>query len=241
MNVVAMSQCLIVAFVASVTLWYVVTPYLVQPHPRIVNDILSNSQLLTILPSSSQLQGDQLLIENWTKWRVYVHQTQRHPSSGKPLVIYGRTGEIVPLKNKAVMNMEWRSEYSIQVENDGDQPSSTELTVSIEAPTLSCRHWGIYNHFDTIVMGRTVQIVPRFLFGLPIDIIETLYGDKNHEEDIVSRLPIVGVFTESPRYDRIIIQAYMNIVTLSVVFLLWANNPPETLMGSSTSAKSKAK
>lgn len=31
---------------------------------------------------------------------------------------------------------------------------------------------------------------------------------------------------------RIHEQAYMNIVTLSVIFLLWANNPPAAIIGS---------
>ena len=65
---------------------------------------------------------------------------------------------------------------------------------------------------------------------LSLFISEALYEDKERKEHTVSRLPIVGIFTESPNYDRIIIQAYMNIVTLSVIFLLWANNPPETLL-----------
>ena len=69
-----------------------------------------------------------------------------------------------------------------------------------------------------------------FLMFLSLFIAEALYEDKERKEHTVSRLPIVGVFTESPNYDRIIIQAYMNIVTLSVIFLLWANNPPETLL-----------
>ena len=46
----------------------------------------------------------------------------------------------------------------------------------------------------------------------------------------MSKLPIVGIFSDSPSYDRFIIQAYMNLVTMSVIFLLWANNPPETVM-----------
>ena len=92
---------------------------------------------------------------------------------------------------------------------------------------------GIYNHFETIVSDKTIRIVPRFLFGLPTETIESIYGDSKGEEDIVSRLPIVGVFTSSPNYDRIIIQTYMNIVTLSVIFLLWANNPPDSLAVSS--------
>ena len=53
--------------------------------------------------------------------------------------------------------------------------------------------------------------------------IESLYGTD------VADFPVIGVFTTSPKFDRIIIQAYMNIVTLSVIFLLYANNPPNAL------------
>ena len=120
------------------------------------------------------------------------------------------------------MNMEWRSEYEIQV---GDTQNS-ELSVDISTPPCSWSKWGIYNHFEAIVSGRTIRIVPRFLFGLQLDTIESIYGT----EDTVSKIPIVGVFTDSPSLDRIIIQTYMNIVTLSVIFLLWANNPPQTLV-----------
>ena len=133
------------------------------------------------------------------------------------------------------MNMEWRSEYEIQVETS--QNKKNLLSVEISSPAWSWSKWGIYNHFETIVTGRTIRIVPRFLFGLPIDTIETIYGDKEDEQieggggtTTVDRLPIVGVFSESPNYDRVIIQTYMNIVTLSVIFLLWANNPPDVLM-----------
>ena len=129
---------------------------------------------------------------------------------------------------QAVMNMEWRPEYQIQV---GQSESSPDLFIKVEAPSWTWSNWGIYSHFETIVTGRTIRIVPKFLFGLPVDTIEALYGDQERKEHTVSRLPIVGIFTESPNYDRIIIQAYMNIVTLSVIFLLWANNPPHTLMG----------
>ena len=133
--------------------------------------------------------------------------------------------------------MEWRSEYEIQVEPSGDKAS--DLSVSLHAPSWSWSKWGIYNHLELIVTGKTIRIVPRFLFGLPVDTIETLYRDPEEEEATVSRLPIVGVFTNHPNYDRIIIQAYMNIVTLSVIFLLWANNPPEDMMRS-TLPKAKA-
>ena len=121
--------------------------------------------------------------------------------------------------------MEWRSEYEIQVDF-----SRQNLNVELSAPSWTWSKWGIYNHFETIVSGKTIRIVPRFLFGLPVDTIEKLYADTTGQEHTVSRLPIVGVCTQSPNYDRIIIQTYMNIVTLSVIFLLWANNPPETLI-----------
>ena len=39
MNVITASKLLIVAFVGSVTLWYFITPYIVQPHKGIVNDM----------------------------------------------------------------------------------------------------------------------------------------------------------------------------------------------------------
>ena len=114
----------------------------------------------------------------------------------------------------------------------------------------SFRHYGIYDHFRTNVKSyaektgpsdtkarshapyTTIQIIPRFLFGIPYEKIQKLYGTNDEEGSIdLSRLPIVGLFSDTPTYDRFIIQAYMNLVTMSVIFLLWANNPPETLMG----------
>ena len=117
---------------------------------------------------------------------------------------------------------------------------------------FSLRHFGIYDHFRTNVknsgsgseegihqediktarMPYTVQIIPRFLFGIPYEKIQLLYGSNTEDGSIdLSKLPIVGLFADTPTYDRFIIQAYMNLVTMSVIFLLWANNPPETLMG----------
>lgn len=226
MNVMCASKLLIVAFVGSVTLWYFITPYIVQPHPTIVSDILTRSSLLSLPEPIDDTNGDTgyISIENWTKWQVYV----RNKPDDKPVIIYASTGDTISFQNKAVMNMEWRPEYEIQV---GQQSESQDLFIKVEAPSWTWSNWGIYRHFETIVTGRTIRIVPRFLFGLHHDTIEDLYGDVEKKEYTVSRLPIVGIFTESPNYDRIIIQAYMNIVTLSVIFLLWANNPPHTLMG----------
>ena len=41
------------------------------------------------------------------------------------------------------------------------------------------------------------------------------------------KIPITGMLTSSTSMDRVIIQCYMNLVTLTVVFLLWAQNPPK--------------
>ena len=112
----------------------------------------------------------------------------------------------------------------------------------------SFRHFGIYDHFRTNIKSSsngndkmdgqketspyTVLIIPRFLFGIPYEKIQQLYGTNQEDGSIdLSRLPIVGLFSDTPTYDRFIIQAYMNLVTMSVIFLLWANNPPETLLG----------
>ena len=61
------------------------------------------------------------------------------------------------------MNMEWRPEYQIQV---GQHSESQDLFIKVEAPSWTWSNWGIYSHFETIVTGRTIRIVPRFLFGL---------------------------------------------------------------------------
>ena len=126
------------------------------------------------------------------------------------------------------MVLEWRPEYNLcyHIAIADENNSIPSVDISLETPFGSCSSYGIYNHLTTIVDGRTIKIVPRFFFGLPFKKVQKLYGPE------VGGLPIRGVFTESTKYDRVIIQAYMNIVTLSVIFLLWANNPPESLMSS---------
>lgn len=39
MNLVTLSKVSILFFVGSVTFWYMVTPYIVQPHPDIMHDV----------------------------------------------------------------------------------------------------------------------------------------------------------------------------------------------------------
>ena len=124
--------------------------------------------------------------------------------------------------------MEWRSEYRILVE------ISPELSAKIEVPILAFIKWGIYDHFYVTVEKGIVKIIPRFLFGIPFKTVESLYGapERGHPDplgpnltdDIVGRLPIIGIFSSSNAYDRVIIQIYMVIVLFSVIFLLLVKN-----------------
>jgi hypothetical protein len=50
-----------------------------------------------------------------------------------------------------------------------------------------------------------VKIIPRFLFGIPLETVEAMYGPpapgspdplgQNLTDDIVGRLPIIGLFS----------------------------------------------
>jgi len=126
------------------------------------------------------------------------------------------------------MNMPWRSEYVIHASSKS--PTSRDLDVEIQTPSFSASGWGIYNHFVAYAEEASITVVPRFLFGLPFTVIEDLYGKD------VSKYPIIGVFTSSTKKDRWIIQAYMSIVTTSVCFLLYANNPPHELRAKQAAA-----
>ncbi len=159
-------------------------------------------------------------MENWTKWRVYVNSTSKTPSEADlKSVVYGNSAAPVPMSSAATMRMEWRQDYRVSVDKRSDK-----VDVKRDAPFSG--EFGIYDHFsaDGGDEGDVVRLVPRFLFGLPAEKLNELY-----DED-VDKLPVVGIFSDSPRYDRIIIQAYMNIVTLSVIFLLYANNPPDSVV-----------
>jgi len=272
-NIQFLSKALVVVFVSSVTFWYSLTPYIVQPHPDIINDLLTKTKLNSYIKEHENVPSSSVIeVENWTKWRLYVkadNESNLSPSdtisgissskSLSPKIIYAGARDQISLESKAVINMEWRPEYEIHIQkNDVSSASSTKqssdstspISVHTEAPLLSFRHFGIYDHFRTSIKSSssgndkiddqkepsripyTVQIIPRFLFGIPYEKIQQLYGTNKGDGSIdLSRLPIVGLFSDTPTYDRFIIQAYMNLVTMSVIFLLWANNPPETLLG----------
>lgn len=88
------------------------------------------------------------------------------------------------------MNMEWRPEYLIHVDaQETTAAGDSSLSVWRETPPGSAAQFGIYNHFlvtanSTIghpngqpeMSSKTVRIVPRFLFGIPHDVIEQIYG-----------------------------------------------------------------
>lgn len=217
MDVVVLSKILILLFVGSVTFWYMVTPYLVQPHPGIVNDILTKTQLEQL--SDGKLSASQVEVENWTKWRIFVNS-----SSGKTedrQVVYGHSISKISLEEgQTIMSMEWRSDYHISVSKPSNGKVSAEL---IYPPGSLGAGRGIYDHFTVTQEKNRIKITPRFLFGIHPDIIESMYGTD------VADFPVIGVFTNSPKFDRILIQAYMNVVILSVIFLLYANNPPDSI------------
>lgn len=237
------SKLLIVAFVGSVTFWYILTPYLVQPHKRIMNDLLTKSSL-TVYGSESSSSEDStaVTIENWTKWRLYV-QTDTRPDE-QSQVIYGSSAKAIHVSSKAVIQMEWRSGYQIVID------VTPELGARIDVPILSFNKWGIYNHFIVSVENNVVKIVPRFLFGIPYNTIEDMYGvppagepdplELVGTEDIVGRIPIIGLFSASNTVDRVIIQIYMGIVLCSIVFLLLVNNPQETVATAKTQDSQKS-
>ena len=77
--------------------------------------------------------------------------------------------------------------------------------------------FGIYNHFRTQTEGGTVRFIPNFMFGAPQSVVDELYGGAEG-------IPVVGMVTETTGKDRVLVQCFMNVVVLSVVFLLWLYN-----------------
>jgi hypothetical protein len=57
----------------------------------------------------------------------------------------------------------------------------------------------------TFCFFQVVKIIPRFLFGIPLETVEAMYGPpapgspdplgQNLTADIVGRLPIIGLFS----------------------------------------------
>ena len=77
--------------------------------------------------------------------------------------------------------------------------------------------FGIYNHFHTQTEDSTIMFIPNFMFGAPQAVLDGLYGGAEG-------IPVVGMMAQSTGRDRIMVQCFMNMVVIAVVFLLWVHN-----------------
>lgn len=191
---VMVTKGLLVFFIFSVTVWYLITPYLVRPHPQFKKDMyaLMNSE-------ESETSESKPYVENWTKWinncgsqTIYSQQKQ-------------------PLEEQAFCSFDWRKEYKTSIVNNAGQ-----VTVDQSLPWYS--KFGLYNHFSVETQNNTVKFVPNFMFGLPNSVVESMYGGAD-------KIPISGMMTSSTSMDRFIIQIYMNIVTVGIIYLISIHNP----------------
>ena len=105
---------------------------------------------------------------------------------------------------------EWRQEYSSRLDKEEEK-----LLVEHSHPWYS--KFGIYNHFHTQTEGRTVRFIPTFMFGAPQSVVDGLYGGAGG-------IPVVGMMAEDTVMDRVMVQSFMNLVVISVVFMLWVHN-----------------
>jgi len=200
-RVIFLSRCLLVSFITTVTLWYFISPYMVRSHPKFVKDM---KQLIS---QHSEAPGEVEWVENWTKWQLYLGDGENKVT-------------VYPFTQMSIANMsfpvqgqfEWRSEYRMEIHRTGDM----QLNVVSAHPWYG--NMGLYNHYHSEVENLTVRLLPNFMFGVPQYILDQLYGGPEG-------IPTIGMVTSSPGSDRVVVQCYMNLVILAVIFLLWANNP----------------
>ena len=83
-----------------------------------------------------------------------------------------------------------------------------KLRVEHHHPWFS--NYGIYKHFYTEIEGSTIRFIPCFVFGVPKSVLHWLYSGED------------GVPVDS--FGRVLVQCFMNLVIISVVFLLWVHN-----------------
>ena len=105
---------------------------------------------------------------------------------------------------------EWRQDYSTVLMVDGG-----EIVVKNDNPWYSS--FGIYNHFYIEIEGTTVRFIPSFMFGAPQSVVDGLYGGAGG-------IPVVGMVNQTIGEDRVMVQCFMNLVIISVVFILWVHN-----------------
>ena len=77
---------------------------------------------------------------------------------------------------------------------------------------------GFSVNFLLVLIKESSRLVPNFMFGVSQHFLSRMYGGPD-------TIPSNGIFSQSTDMDRLIIQCFMNLVVLTVIFLLWANNP----------------
>ena len=105
---------------------------------------------------------------------------------------------------------EWRQEYASLLYEEGG-----ELLAEHRHPWYS--KFGIYNHFHTQTEGSMIRFIPNFVFGAPQSVVDGMYGGA-------AGIPVGNMISESTGGDRVVVQCFMNLVVISVVFLLWVHN-----------------
>jgi len=199
-----LSRGLLGVFVASVTLWYFLSPYGVRPHPQFQLDMekfIENNRPV----DDSDTEGR--WVENWTKWKLELG------GEGGPIILPHQRLSLENLSLPASAVFEWRSDYQA----DLVETKEGDLEVVIRHPVASI---GLYHHYNVKVeLGKHVIFTPVFMFGVQQQVLDQMYGGPDG-------IPTIGMMAESPGGDRIIVQCFMNLVILTVILLLWANNPP---------------
>jgi len=198
-----LSRGLLGVFVASVTLWYFLSPYGVRPHPQFQLDM--EKFIAKNRPKSDANVGR--WVENWTKWRLQLG------GEGGPVIYPHQRLSIENLSLPVTAVFEWRSEYKANLVETQDG----NIEVLLDHPSSSV---GLYHHYNVKVeSGSHVVFTPAFMFGVQQHVLDEIYGGAEG-------IPTIGMMADSPGGDRVIIQCFMNLVIVTVILLLWANNPP---------------
>ena len=197
-----LSRGLLGVFVATVTLWYFLSPYGVRPHPQFQLDM---EKFIEKNRPVDDTEGR--WVENWTKWKLQLG------GEGGPIILPHQRLSLENLSLPASAVFEWRSDYQA----DLVETKEGDLEVVIRHPVASI---GLYHHYNVKVeSGKHVIFTPVFMFGVQQQVLDQMYGGPDG-------IPTIGMLAESPGGDRIIVQCFMNVVILTVILLLWANNPP---------------
>jgi len=205
-QVLLISRLLLSSFVTLLTLWYFMSPYLVKPSPIFTEKMRKSIEIENDVNSNINTTNE-LIIENWTKWRLYLYSTKKviiHPDSRL---------SFPDLTFPIHATFEWRQEYSVEIQRDDEDNS---IIAKVHKPWYG--FYGLYDHFHEEVDERIVRLVPNFLFGLPQYRVDHMIGGAD-------QVPSRGILTDDTDRDRMLIQCFMNLVVLTVIFLLWANNP----------------